>query len=172
MSTATQQAPTAEVASGVRDYLVKCLEDEHKTTLKVLENVKPGSWRPDPKSRTAEEIAWHIVESELWFLDSVLAGEFNPATAGGGPAPGGIAVTISVYRERGPKGLAAIRNMSGEKLAKIVDFFGMQQPLFETLGFALVHSVHHRAQLSTYLRPNGGKVPSIYGGSADEPWQG
>jgi len=45
-------------------------------------------------------------------------------------------------------------------------------PNISYLGFALVHSVHHRAQLSTYLRPLGGKCPDIYGGSADFPWEG
>jgi hypothetical protein len=97
MSTATQQAPSAEVASGVRDYLVKCLEDEYRTTTKVLENVIPGEWRPDPKSRTAVEIAWHIVHSDTWFLESVVAGEFNAATAAEGAAPGGMAEIIHYY---------------------------------------------------------------------------
>jgi uncharacterized damage-inducible protein DinB len=37
------------------------------------------------------------------------------------------------------------------------------------VAFMSNHSIHHRGQLSTYLRPMGSKVPSIYGGSADEP---
>jgi uncharacterized damage-inducible protein DinB len=37
------------------------------------------------------------------------------------------------------------------------------------LGMASNHSIHHRGQLASYLRPMGSKVPSIYGGSADEP---
>ena len=40
------------------------------------------------------------------------------------------------------------------------------------LPFMLNHSIHHRGQLSAYLRPMGGKVPNIYGGSYDEPMQG
>jgi uncharacterized damage-inducible protein DinB len=48
----------------------------------------------------------------------------------------------------------------------------MKMPAVQVLVFALVHMVHHRGQLSTYLRPMGGKVPGIYGGSFDEPWQG
>ena len=60
--------------------------------------------------------------------------------------------------------------MSGEQLAGIVDFYGMfQLPAAAYLNFANVHCVHHRGQLAAYLRPMGGKVPSIYGGSADEP---
>ena len=45
-------------------------------------------------------------------------------------------------------------------------------PAFMYLSFVEKHSTHHRGQLSAYLRPMGSKVPSIYGGSADEPWQG
>ena len=48
----------------------------------------------------------------------------------------------------------------------------MKMPAVNYLLFALVHMVHHRGQLSAYLRPMGGKVPSIYGGSYDEPWRG
>jgi uncharacterized damage-inducible protein DinB len=48
----------------------------------------------------------------------------------------------------------------------------MKNPAVVFLNFALVHSVHHRGQLAAYLRPMGGKVPSIYGGSADEAWEG
>jgi uncharacterized damage-inducible protein DinB len=45
----------------------------------------------------------------------------------------------------------------------------MQAPAATYLGLLIKHSVHHRGQLSAYLRPMGGKVPAIYGGSADEP---
>ena len=43
---------------------------------------------------------------------------------------------------------------------KVIDF----------LWFMLLDSIHHRGQLSVYIRPAGGKVPSIYGPTADEPW--
>jgi len=65
-----------------------------------------------------------------------------------------------------------IRAMPGEKLAKPVTFFGMFNfPVAAYLGFMNNHSIHHRGQLATYLRPMGAKVPSIYGGSYDEPFQ-
>jgi uncharacterized damage-inducible protein DinB len=43
----------------------------------------------------------------------------------------------------------------------------IQQPAVLLLHFVLVHTVHHRGQLSTYLRPMGSKVPAIYGESYD-----
>ena len=43
-------------------------------------------------------------------------------------------------------------------------------PAFDVLWGILMDSIHHRGQFSVYLRMAGGKVPSIYGPSADEPW--
>ena len=61
-----------------------------------------------------------------------------------------------------------IEGLSGEQLAKSIDFRGMfQMPAVSFLQLAQSHTVHHRGQLSTYLRPMGGKVPSIYGESYD-----
>jgi len=56
-----------------------------------------------------------------------------------------------------------------EEAARIIDFGGfMQAPAAGIITFAMGHSIHHRGQLSSYIRPMGGKVPSIYGPSADE----
>jgi uncharacterized damage-inducible protein DinB len=58
--------------------------------------------------------------------------------------------------------------LSNEQLLKVVDFRGMfQQPAVMFLGLLMHHTVHHRGQLSMYLRPMGAKVPSIYGESYD-----
>jgi uncharacterized damage-inducible protein DinB len=58
-------------------------------------------------------------------------------------------------------------------MAKEVDFFGVvKMPAAALLSVAMNHGVHHRGQLAAYLRPMGSKVPSIYGGSADEPMTG
>jgi len=64
--------------------------------------------------------------------------------------------------------LSRVRELSGEKLANVLDVLGMiQAPAVSLLAMAVKHSVHHRGQLSTYLRPMGGQVPGIYGPSAD-----
>ena len=54
----------------------------------------------------------------------------------------------------------------------MVDFFGLfKSPAVALMGFANNHGIHHRGQLAAYLRAMGSKVPAIYGGSADEPFQ-
>lgn len=61
-----------------------------------------------------------------------------------------------------------LAQLTGEQLSKILDFRGMfQLPAVVYLQFLLSHSIHHRGQLSMYLRPAGAKVPAIYGESYD-----
>ena len=75
---------------------------------------------------------------------------------------------VTRYKDKVPAALNRVRAMSGEQLTKVLDLFGgMQAPGVNFLAMAVKHSVHHRGQLSTYLRPMGGTVPGIYGPSAD-----
>ncbi|HEY4051938.1 MAG TPA: DinB family protein [Acidobacteriaceae bacterium] len=61
--------------------------------------------------------------------------------------------------------------LSGEDLTAPVDFIGLRNdPAVAYLKIAIRHTVHHRGQLSAYLRPMGAKVPAIYIESADEPY--
>jgi uncharacterized damage-inducible protein DinB len=59
--------------------------------------------------------------------------------------------------------------LPGDKLTQNLSFGPMNFPAVMFLDIMNRHSIHHRGQLSTYLRPMGSKVPAIYGGSADEP---
>jgi uncharacterized damage-inducible protein DinB len=79
---------------------------------------------------------------------------------------------VEFYKREYPKRIQRLRSTPGEQLAKEVDFFNTKAPSISFLGLANNHGVHHRGQLMTYLRAMGSKVPSIYGGSADEPFQG
>src|SRR6266850_725688 len=72
------------------------------------------------------------------------------------------------YAERFEKNCEALTKLSGDQLFKMVDFRGMfQRPAVTFLQIGLNHSIHHSGQLTTYLRPMGGKVPAIYGESYD-----
>lgn len=75
---------------------------------------------------------------------------------------------IAHYEKHIPAALDRVRGMSSDQLATVIDLFGMiQAPGINFLAMTITHSVHHRGQLSTYLRAMGGKVPGIYGPSAD-----
>ena len=169
---------TADHAKAIGDYFADIFDQEGANTVKVLRAVPNDrrDYKPDEKSRTAWEIATHIAGSDLWFLDSVCDATFvydpeveNKRTAGLNT----IDDVVEFYKREFPKRIQRLRSTPGEQLAKEVDFFAMgKQPSIWLLGMANNHSIHHRGQLMAYLRSMGSKVPSIYGGSADEPYQG
>lgn len=161
--------PTPEFASLFRDFMVERIRDEHACTGRVFAELRDGDWRPDPKSRSARELAWHLASSERWFLYSASHRKFEGGQDG--PLPGTIAGIVQHYDSGLEEDLARLSELSGEELLQPADFFGMKLPLYMLLNFAQIHTIHHRGQLATYLRPLGGKVPDIYGGSADTPWQ-
>ena len=154
------------------NFFVGGIEQESQTTRKVIASVpddKKG-YRPSEKSMTAHELAWHIPESEIWFLKSVADGAFAMPD-GNAPKPETIGDILNWYEKNLGEQMARLKALPAESLVKTLPFFGMEQPAVMYLTFLTHHSVHHRGQLSAYLRPMGAKVPSIYGGSADFPFQ-
>jgi uncharacterized damage-inducible protein DinB len=146
---------------------------EAETTKKVLRAVPDDkkAYKPDPKSMTAHELAWHIATSEIFFYDVVLLDGKMPGTAPP-DAPPTIAAILDWYETNRRDRLEKVNSLPAEKLAADVPFFaGGQIPNVSYLNIMNLHAAHHRGQLSSYLRPMGSKVPSIYGGSADEPMQ-
>ena len=113
---------------------------------------------------------WHIVQSEAWFASGLVAGEFSQE--GEGTAPATVAEIIAFYEAKVPPLTEKVKSLTGQQLAKPMNFFGvMNLPAVEYLPFWSNHAIHHRGQLSTYLRALNAHVPDIYGGSADEPFQ-
>jgi len=146
---------------------------EAETTKKVIRAVPDDkkAYTPDPKSMTAHQLAWHIASAEVFFMDVVLLEGKMPE---GRPpeAPPTIAAILDWYETNRRDRLEKVKSLPAEKLSADVPFFaGGQVPAVSYLDMMNLHTVHHRGQLSTYLRPMGSKVPSIYGGSADEPMQ-
>lgn len=166
----TMPSLSSETLLTLRDYMVAGIRNEFPITKRVLANIKDGEWRPDPHARTADEIAWHIVANDIWFLDSIADLHCWPVPSASGPAT--ASAMVAWYDKEFPRAIARIEAMDATQLAQTVDFFGMKMPAYTLLSFDLAHIIHHRGQLSTYLRPLGGKCPDIYGGSYDEPWSG
>jgi uncharacterized damage-inducible protein DinB len=142
-----------------------------QSTVKVLQAVPAANldYRPDAKSKTGLGLVRHITLEDEWLLNCIANGEFTPPPDDSDAC--GImnsADAAARYKEKVPAALNRVRSLPGEKLTTVVDLFGIvQMPLVNFLSMASKHSVHHRGQLSTYLRPMGGKVPGIYGPSAD-----
>ena len=164
----------AEQAKFLVEYFAKMIESEVPTTAKVIAAVPEDrkDYKPDEKSRSAWDLAKHLATTDVWFLDGIIKGSFvfDPNE----PEPAGLNTIedlVTFYNRELPARITQLRGLPAEKLTETVDFFGvMKMPNASYVGFAQNHCVHHRGQLAAYLRAMGGKVPSIYGGSADEPF--
>jgi len=146
------------------------LKREHATTKSVIEAIPldKGDYRPEPLAKSALELAWHIAAAEHRFLGGVAAGAFDYAPINRPEAVRTSADIAKWFADSFAKNVGRIEAMSGAELAKELDFRGVfQLPAVTFLTFTINHSVHHRGQLSVYLRPMGGKVPAIYGESYD-----
>ena len=145
------------------------LKNESQLTKKVIEAVPAdkSDYRPDPVSKSANELVRHIAAADIRFVETVLTGQFSTAAVlpDNLKTPAEIAVW---YEQHYAARLEALTKVTGEQLIKIVDFRGMfQRPAVTFLMMGLHHTIHHRGQLSSYLRCMGAKVPSIYGESYD-----
>jgi uncharacterized damage-inducible protein DinB len=145
------------------------LKNESQLTKKVLEAVPNdrADHRPDPVSKTANELVRHIAAADIRFADAVITGQFNT----GAVLPPELKTPTEVatwYGQQYAERLEALTKLTSEQLTKMVDFRGMfQRPAVMFLMIGINHTIHHRGQLSSYLRCMGAKVPSIYGESYD-----
>jgi len=160
---------TPEQASFLRDTYMGTLKNESRTTKSILEAVPSdrAEYRPDPVSKTANELVRHIAAADNRFLEFVVSGVFDTNAV----IPEEAKTTAQVaswYEQRYAKNFEALSKLSAESLAKVIDFRGfLQRPAVTFLFFGLNHTIHHRGQLSSYLRCMGAKVPAIYGESYD-----
>jgi uncharacterized damage-inducible protein DinB len=166
------QHMTPEFATTYRDLTLDGFRHELETTRKVIAAVPDAKsdYKPDPHARTAKELAWHIAVSEVDFLKSILNLKFEMNAEPETPAT--IAEILAWHDQKMQPALDRLSAMTAEQLLTPINFVGLFNfPAVVYLGFLNNHSVHHRAALATYLRPMGSKVPSIYGGSYDEPFK-
>jgi uncharacterized damage-inducible protein DinB len=161
-----------EMALGAVQFMAQSIEQESKTTRNVLAAVPAGheTYRPHEKSMNTLELAWHLASSEVWFYNCIADGAFGHGEAAVPEHIKSAADVLAYYDQEHPAALAKLRAMDGAAATKVLDFMGMMQfPAVVFLSLASNHAIHHRGQLSVYLRPIGGKVPSIYGPSGDVP---
>ena len=165
------QGMTPEFVLGYRAMMLDGIAREAACTRKVIAAVPDAKsdYRPDPHARTAKELAWHLANTDVQFLDGIAALRFDMATPENKPQTS--AEVVAWYDENIKRGIARVQAMTPDQLLTPVEFFGVfNLPAVLYLGFLNNHSIHHRGELVTYLRPMGSKVPSIYGGSYDEPF--
>ncbi len=157
------------------EFCIARRKAETPAFIRVLKAIPKSrtDYRPDPKSRTAAELAWLLAAEEAAMVTLLKEG-------------------VSEWRESKPpydieKVVAGFEKWSAEvndrlehldeaawdKKVRLLIPGGAawEDTLGQMIWGFLFDAIHHRGQLSTYLRPMGGKVPSIYGPSADDPGQ-
>jgi len=165
------QGLTPEFAAGMCAMMLDGIAREVEITKRVIGAVPDAKseYRPDPNARTAKELAWHIANTDVQFLDGIADLQFKMESPEHKPQTS--AEVVAWYDENMKRGIERVQAMTAEQLITPVEFFGVfNLPAVAYLGFLNNHSIHHRGELATYLRPMGAKVPSIYGGSYDEPF--
>ncbi len=153
------------------DLFISLWEKESTATRAVLARIPEGStYRPDPKSRTAREIAWVMVEEERLMVEGVekLSLEWQEV-----PVPATMAGVLAAYDAQHDGLTRRLRALPSDRWDAELPFVYegnvvMRSPVITTAFGFLMDQIHHRGQISTYLRPMGSTVPKIYGPSADE----
>src|SRR5690242_14495436 len=163
--------PTPAPSFDVQAQFLRLWAKEAPTTRKVLERIPEGSdYRPDPKSRTAREIAWLIVREEIALVEGLERGEIKWVEL---PAPSSM-TQVRATGDQGGDLVARMKKLPASAWSAAVPFSFegnviMTETGIESAWTFLLDIIHHRGQLSTYLRAMGSTVPQIYGPSADEP---
>src|SRR5262245_906878 len=155
-----------------REYYAECFKAEKPKFLRVLQAVRAdkASYRPHAKSASASGLVW-LLASELGDACKIIDhGELNFVM----PPEPSVKDAIATYERNAgelEKRLAKLDDAAWGKKAKfLVDGnVAWEANLGDMLWGFLFDAIHHRGQLSTYLRPMGAKVPSIYGPSGDDP---
>ena len=150
-----------------KSLFTKFWTDEALTTRKVLARIPEGSdYRPDPKSRTARDIAWQIFCEEKMIIEALETGKvaWDPP-----PIPATMKEIVSAYETQSAGMTERWNALPAERWDGSLEFFGQERPAAPMAWSFLFDIVHHRGQISTYLRPMGSTVPQIYGPSGDEP---
>jgi len=163
MSTAAITSPVPMVAQFLETF-----RQEHATTMRVLMAIPPDqlAFKPHEKSMSCGELAWHVAYSPLGIAKAIAAGDFGAYQQP--PLPNDLQAIVA--------GAETYFNLASETIAKFTPETlqgSIPMPNGQKLASAtffwvnLFHLIHHRGQLSVYVRMTGGKVPSIYGPSAD-----
>ena len=162
-----------------KEHFLENYDKEHATTMRVLRAYPEDQLdlKPAPKSNSARDLAWTFV-LECGLGRRVWNDELARGIPAGSKPPkppeqrddllAALEQAYNEFRE-------LVASASEEDLDTVVHFFVAPKTMgpitrIDWIWFLLFDQIHHRGQFSTYLRIAGGKVPSIYGPTADEPW--
>lgn len=155
-----------------KTFFLKYWNKEAPATRKVIERIPEAraDYRADPKARTAKEIAWLLIVEEIALGDGLDKGVFDWKDQ---PMPATMAEVLSAYDRHHAAVTQTMERVPASTWEADLPFMWQGQEVMRSPGHEmawgfLLDQIHHRGQLTTYLRPMGSTVPAIYGPSADE----
>jgi uncharacterized damage-inducible protein DinB len=156
----------------VREFLENRHKAEYSTFLTVLKALPPErfDYRPHERSPSAAEIVWTLTREAKACCELIDSGQVNWAPQ---PAPADPQAILSAFQTQYAALDERIDRLNESTWQNKTKFFidgqlFREAPLGEFLWYLFFDAIHHRGQLSTYIRPMGGHVPSIYGPSGDD----
>jgi uncharacterized damage-inducible protein DinB len=154
----------------LREFYVERVRAETPVFLSVLRALPADqlNYKPHERSPSAEQLVWTIASEFRACLDVVTQ---NKAEWTSAPAPV-LPEMLDKFEQSSKELTDRASNMDEESWNRTAQFYYggkivSEQPAGQFVWFVLFDAIHHRGQLSAYLRPMGGKVPAIYGPSAD-----
>lgn len=168
---------TAVSSNNIASALVAELEHEARVTRTCLERVPADKfdWKPHEKSMTFGALAGHIAEMIGWTQGIMEHAELDFSKMDYKPfEPKSTEDLVEYFDKNASEAIETLKNCSDERFIETWTMRNADKVYF-TLpkvavmrSFVMSHVIHHRGQLSVYLRLNDISVPSIYGPSADE----
>src|ERR1044072_4150595 len=155
----------------LRDFYLQRAKAEFPVFLKVLKALPNDlSYKPNDRSPSAEQLVWTWTYELKALIDVVDTGKSDWENI----TPPSLDEMIGMFEKWSTEILDKVAKLDDASQERNAQFLYqgqvvMEKPLVEFLWDFMFDAIHHRGQLSADLRPMGGKVPSIYGPSADEP---
>jgi uncharacterized damage-inducible protein DinB len=153
-----------------REFFVDRRRAEHPVFLRVLEAIPATglSYRPHDRSPSTQQLVWTLTHELRACLDA--ATQFR-AEWRGDPAPS-FPEMLALFEQWSNELTDVAARMDDASWTRTAQFYYKgrlvsEQPVGQFLWYILFDAIHHRGQLSTYLRPMGATVPPIYGPSGD-----
>jgi uncharacterized damage-inducible protein DinB len=161
-----------------KQQFLSSYDQEHATTMKVLRAYPADKLdlRPHKMCKDARELAWmFVIEQGFMEKGATVGFDWSTPPAPFPKPPESWETQLSIFDEGQKRVAAAVNALNDQQLFDTIKFFtGPKEigdmPKIQFLWMILCDQIHHRGQFSIYLRMADGKVPSIYGPTADEPW--
>jgi len=149
--------------------LIQIYMKEYATTLRVMRAfpADKAGFKPHERSQDALRLMSTFV-FEMYLCESYLFGDAVERSRFSDYKPSGIEAVIADFEQETQQVLARLDEMPESELEKDMEFGGKTFTKDEFALMMIHDQIHHRGQLSVYVRMAGGKVPSIYGPSADD----